>query len=529
MPTRDFKNPHDFTLEAFERTQKLLKKVAFRRTLPVVGLMILQGLIILIAFLFMGQKAPFLFAALTAFSVVIVIVVFNQDINPAFKLSWTLLISTLPVGGTFMYLYITNNPGTYHLRQHTARVIQETSGLLLPAPQLMEAIAQRAPDSWNIVNYLTTYGGGPAYVGCRVKYFPLGEDMFAELLIQLEKAEKFIFLEYFILAEGLMWQSVLEILERKAKEGVEVRVLYDGMGCLFKLPPKYFEELERRGIRAQVFNPLKPMLSTIANYRDHRKILVIDGKVAFTGGINLADEYINKISPHGHWKDTAVMIVGPAVDNLTLFFLQQWNVSTRTSEDYSRYLGLAHNDPTAPGFLIPYCDSPVDGERVGENVYIDILHRARKYVHIMTPYLIITNEMEQSLVLAAKSGVDVKLILPHVPDKQYAFALARTYYKKLLESGVKIYEYTPGFVHAKMFVSDDKTAVVSTINLDYRSLYHHFECGVYLHQTEAIDEIEADFQKTLAHCSAVTPETLKTYSKLQILAGRLLRIVSPIL
>ena len=529
MPEHDFKDPRELTREAMETTRKLLKKAAFRRTLPIVGFMLLQIGIILLAFRFLGQRAPLLLSLMSLGSWVVVIIIFNQDINPAFKLSWTLLISLLPVGGSFMYLFITNNPGTTNLRKHTARVIGETEGLLYPEPLLMDTIRTQAPDVWNITNYLTRYGGGPAYYGSHVEFYPFGEDFWPRLLEELEKAEHFIFLEYFILAEGLMWDSMLEVLERKAREGVEVRLLYDGMGCLLKLPNKYYEELRRRGIQAQVFNPLKPMLSTIANFRDHRKIAVVDGKVAFTGGINLADEYINEIAPYGRWKDTAARVTGPAVDSFTLFFLQQWNVAAGSSEEYALYLNRARPDPAAPGFLIPYCDSPVDAERVGENVYLDILHRARNYAHIMTPYLIITNEMEEALIQAAKSGVDVKLILPHIPDKWYAFALARSYYKSLLSAGVKIYEYTPGFVHAKIFVADDSSAVVSTINLDFRSLYHHFECGVYLHQTEAIAAIERDYQKTLEDCQPVTLESLRSVNKLQLLLGRLLRIISPIL
>ena len=305
-----------------------------------------------------------------------------------------------------------------------------------------------------------------------------------------------------------MWEKILEILERKVQAGVEVRVMYDGTCAMFDLPYRYPEELKAKGMQCKMFAPIRPILSTHYNNRDHRKILVIDGKVGFTGGVNIGDEYINRVEKHGHWKDTAVMLKGDAVQGLTMMFLQMWNVTEKEPE-YGKYLQKAEKGSQAKGFVLPYGDSPFDDEPVGETVYMDILNRAKKYVHIMTPYLIIDQSMITALTFAAKRGVDVKLILPHIPDKKFAFALAKSHYKELLKAGVRIYEYTPGFVHAKIFTSDDEKAVVGTINLDYRSLYLHFECAAFLYQVEEIAEIEKDFQRTLEKCQEVTLENRK--------------------
>ena len=326
-----------------------------------------------------------------------------------------------------------------------------------------------------------------------------------------------------------MWGRILEILARKVAEGVDVRVLYDGT-CEFSiLPHDYPKRLQALGIRCKVFAPISPFISTHYNYRDHRKILVIDGHTAFNGGVNLADEYINHTQRFGYWKDAAVMLQGEAVRSFTLMFLQMWSIDERQPE-FDRFLKApAQPAENARGFVLPYGDCPLDSEKVGEMVYIDILNRARRYVHIMTPYLILDGELETALKFAAERGVEVSLILPGIPDKAAPYALAKTHYASLLASGVKIYEYTPGFVHAKVFVSDDHEAVVGTINLDYRSLYHHFECATYLCGTSCIPDIEEDFQTTLAQCRTATMETLRKEKWTRKLAGFLLKAVAPLL
>ena len=312
-----------------------------------------------------------------------------------------------------------------------------------------------------------------------------------------------------------------------------MRVMYDGMCCMMLLPYHYPQVLEKKGIRCKMFSPIKPTLSTHQNNRDHRKICVIDGHTAFTGGINLADEYINAVERFGHWKDTAVMLQGEGVQSFTMMFLQMWNITERQKENYGKYIypgeELLNDAKPELGFVIPYGDSPLDGENVGERVYMDIINQARDYVHMMTPYLILDNEMVTALTFAAKRGVDTVLMMPHIPDKKYAYLLARSYYPELIEAGVKIYEYTPGFVHAKVFVSDDETAVVGTINLDFRSLYLHFECGVWIHKNPVVDAIEEDFLETLKKCRQVTLEDCRRYPFLPKFAGRMLRLIAPLM
>ena len=339
-------------------------------------------------------------------------------------------------------------------------------------------------------------------------------------------------MEYFIIDRGYMWDSILEVLRQKAAEGVEVRVMYDGMCCLMLLPYHYPQKLENMGIRCQMFSPIKPVLSTHQNYRDHRKVTVIDGHTAFTGGVNLADEYINRKERFGHWKDTAIMLEGDAVRSFTLMFLEMWNVAkSEKVEEFDPYLDVIYEREkhSGEGFVIPYGDSPIDGEHVGKMVYMDILNTSKRYVHIMTPYLILDNEMMTALKFAAKRGVEVIIIMPHVPDKWYAFVLAKTYYNELLDAGVQIYEYTPGFVHAKVFTSDDRKAVVGTINMDYRSLYLHFECAAFLYENSEIPAVENDFQETLKKCQKITQEDYKKQKSFDKIAGRILRVFAPLM
>jgi len=355
-----------------------------------------------------------------------------------------------------------------------------------------------------------------------------------------------------------MWNTILEILKEKAAQGVEVRMMYDGMCSLALLPYGYYKDLEKMGIQSIPFSQIRPVLSTYQNNRDHRKILIIDGKTVFTGGINLADEYINRIDRFGHWKDTAVMIQGEAVKSFTLLFLKMWHVAkgkdSIPQEEIRKYTvevwGNTQSDEMRAdmesmrntdmqnmqdkklhtgGYVIPYGDDPYGDERIGKQVYIDILNRARKYVHIMTPYLILDDEMITALRYCAKRGVETVIIMPHIPDKIYAYLLARTYYKQLLKYGVKIYEYTPGFVHAKVFVSDDIRGCVGTINLDFRSLYLHFECGAYMYSNDVLHDVEQDFKETLKQCQEITKESCDKYPKGKMLVGKMLRLIAPLM
>ena len=484
---------------------------------------------------YFNRVVPYFFGGHLLIGLVVSLWIINQPNNPTIKLSWVILLMFSPVIGGLLYLYVKTHPGQRILEKRLEHMYQQTKQYVSQNAEVREALEVHSKATARLSDYVRKFGNYQIYQNTDVTYFPLGEDKFAAMLTELEKAEKFIFLEYFIIEKSYMWDEILKILERKVSEGVEVRLMYDGTCAFHYLPYRYPEEMEEKGIQCKMFSPLRPFLSTHYNNRDHRKILVIDGKVGFTGGVNIGDEYINRRAPFGHWKDTALMLKGDAVEGLTQMFLQMWNVTERREEQYQKYLLPKQNDNTQNtqntqgGFVMPFADSPFDQEQVGETVYMDIINRAVDYVHIMTPYLILDNEMVTALTYAAKRGVDVKLILPHIPDKKMPFALARSHYPQLLKAGVKIYEYTPGFVHAKVFCSDANTAVVGTINLDYRSLYLHFECGAFLFDLPMIQEIEADFQTTLEKCEQITIKTYHMMPIFQKIMGKALRILAPLM
>ncbi|MBR1691283.1 MAG: cardiolipin synthase [Lachnospiraceae bacterium] len=478
----------------------------------------------------MGAYSKVGLAILQVFSVFTIIYILNSKENPAFKLAWIIPLCAVPVLGTLLFLFVQANPGSFRLKHKLKRRIDETEPYTHTQEPIRQAVKADEGDIDEICHYIEHFNHLPAYGNTKVTYFEVGEEKFKDLMVELEKAEHFIFLEYFIIAKGYMWEHVLDLLKRKAEEGVEVRVMYDGTCTLVNLPYDYAGKLAKYGIKAKAFSPIKPLLSTHQNNRDHRKIFVIDGKVAYTGGINLADEYINEIELHGHWKDAAVKLTGDAVRSFTLMFLQMWNISERGEETYACYLPeLPEQEPEKElGFVIPYNDGPTNMEDVAERVYLDILNQAKEYVHIMTPYLIPDNEMVVALCFAAQRGIDVKLMLPHIPDKRLIFYIARTYYIQLMQAGVKIYEYTPGFVHSKVFVSDNRKAVVGSINLDFRSLYEHFECAAYIYKNPVIYAIEKDYQRTLSKCQRITPESYKKISLITRGLGHIFRVFGPL-
>ena len=500
----------------------------FGRTAFVLVLLLIQ-FVMLIGLFARWQYATYAYGGSVLLSIGMALYLINHPLNSASRQTWLILVLLVPVVGTLLYFYVELDLGHRLVRARLEQLSRDSKQYIPVPEKLMKAVQSEDPELSGLASYVLNRGGYPIYKNTHVKYFPLGEDKFKAMLDELEQAEKFIFMEYFIIEEGFMWDSVLEVLERKVQQGVEVRVMYDGTNAIFKIPYRYPEKLRAKGIQCKMFSPIRPLFSTYHNNRDHRKILVIDGHTAFTGGVNLADEYINRKAVYGHWKDTAIMLKGQAVHSFTLMFLQMWGITERAIE-YDRYLNVTLPPlPTAEGYVLPYGDSPFDDERVGEAVYIDILNQAKRYVHIMTPYLIIDSEMMHALCFAAKRGVDVRLILPHIPDKKSAFALAYTHYRELLRAGVRIYEYTPGFVHAKVFVSDDLKAVVGTINLDYRSLCLHFECAALLYKTPAIAEIEQDFRSTLKNCQQVTLDSLKTEKRYRKIFGYLLKLFAPLM
>lgn len=510
--------------------KKGLFRIVFSRTGIIFLLILIQFGMFLTTTYYLEAYSRYIYWILRVISVVVLIYIINERGNPAFKMTWILFVITFPVVGTIFYMYTKVQPGTHMIKYRLASLKIETDPYMAQDPEVVDALWASKSANANLSYYLSQKLGFPTYRNTEVKYFPLGENKFRNMVVELRKAKKFIFMEYFIVEEGYMWDTILDILIDKVQEGVEVRFMYDGMCAISMLPYNYPERLRRYGIKCKMANAMKPFLSTTQNNRDHRKICVIDGKVGFTGGINIGDEYINRKERFGHWKDTAVMLRGDAVQSLTMIFLQLWSVGERTSTNYRKYLTHKREELRREwGYVIPYADSPFDDENVGEEVYFHILNHAKKYVHIMTPYLILDNEMITTLTRVAKSGIEVVIIMPHIPDKWYAFAVAKTYYKELIEGGVQIYEYVPGFVHAKVFVSDDDTATVGTINLDYRSLYLHFECGVFIYNNSEIDKIERDFQQTLAKCHKVTLIEVKNRSMFTKITGQLLRMIAPLM
>ena len=510
-----------------KKGRKSLLRLLFSRTGLVAMVLVLNVALLAAVVLRFREYLVQYVGVATVLSAALMLELIGSRTNASVKVTWLVLFALLPGLGLVLYVYTRSELGHRALRERVRHLMESTRGKL-PQTAAAERLQQEDGGAAGLSRYLWRCGF-PTYDGCDVTYFTSGEEKFAAMLEELERAQDFIFMEYFILEKGEMWDAVLEILQRKAAAGVDVRVMYDGTCEVALVPRGYTRQLEKMGIRAKAFAPLMPFLSTHYNYRDHRKILIVDGKVAFTGGINLADEYINAVDRFGHWKDTAVLVRGEAVRSLTRMFLQMWSVEGKTAE-FDRFLSVPVQRPeNARGYVIPYGDCPLDGDMIAERVYMDILNRAQKYVHIFTPYLILDGEMETALKFAAERGVDVALVLPGTPDKKIPYALAKTHYGPLLDAGVKIYEYVPGFIHAKSFVCDDVEAVVGTINLDYRSLYHHFECAVYLHGVGCIAQMEADFQTTLKKCRRVTRQTMKKEMWAQRLVGYVLKALAPLL
>lgn len=511
----------------FRTGKRGLFSIIFSRSIVILLALLLQIALLFVVFSPFFEYVSVLMGGVAVLTVVMLLYILNTRANPTVKLSWSIIIAALPLFGTILYFWLKFDIGTKVSQHLVQRSLDDSASCCPDRKAMLEQIRSQDRDLYNLAHYLYQNGRHAIYTNTQVRYFPLGEDKFREMLVQLEKAETFIFMEYFTIGPSTMWDTILEILARKAKDGVEVRVMYDGTSAITCLPYGYPKELEKLGIHCKMFSPLRPLISTHYNNRDHRKILVIDGKVAFTGGINIQDRYINQKQVFGHWKDTAVMLEGEAVQGFTLMFLQMWNAHEKEPV-YEPYLTPVEA-PTTAGYVIPYGDSPLDQENVGEMVYLNMLNQAKDYCWIMTPYLILDNEMVTALQFAAKRGVDVRLILPHIPDKKYAFYLAQSHYRELLEAGVRIYEYTPGFVHAKVFLTDDRDAVVGTINLDYRSLYLHFECAAYLYKVPALADIKTDFTKTMEASQEISLEDAKKLPLFTQIAGKLLKVVAPLM
>lgn len=510
---------------------KKLLNLLFSRMAIVGALILVQAAVLILLIWKLSSHFVYVYAGFMILSMIMVIWIVSKKDNPSVKLPWVIIIMLVPIFGGLFYVLFGNTRIPKRQRERMNDIIHKSKENCPDGTGVLEDLRKEDKHLAMQCQYLYMQSGMPPYKNTTAEYLELGEVKFERMKKELEKAKHFIFMEYFIIEEGKMWDPILDILERKVREGVEVRVMFDDVGCLQTLPYKYNETLESKGIKCVVFNPFRPFLSTGLHNRDHRKITVIDGFVGFTGGVNLADEYINERDKFGHWKDCAVVLKGDAVWNLTLLFLGIWNFYRPTDDNYDLFKPHTYHEEEfeSDGYIQPFGDTPMDREYLSESVYMNIINNATGYVYINTPYFIIDNEVATSLAMAGKRGVDVRIVTPHVADKWYVHMMTRSYYDQLIEAGVKIYEYTPGFVHSKTFVADDEIAVVGTINLDYRSLYHNYECGALLCKNKAVMELKEDFLKTLEVCGRVTLEECLSLSLGKRVIRGLLKIISPLM
>ena len=502
---------------------RFFNRVINRATVTV-ALVLLQIGWLLWAFFSLTAGKVWVNAGLNVLSLFITLYLVRKDENSDYKIIWLVLIGMMPLLGGALYLAFGNKAPAKRMRQRMQAVERQHTADLAQQPGQTDALD---PASRGLSRYVSEYGPYPAWKNSTAKYYPCGEAMYPDLLADLEKAERFIFLEFFIVRTGKMWKGVEDILVRKAAQGVDVRLIYDDFGSLLGLPSDFVVQMERAHIRCIPFNPVVPLVSLVMNHRDHRKIAVIDGNIAYTGGVNLADEYINAERRFGYWKDAAIRLEGAAVWNFTVMFLNSWNAFRPQETDYAPFAPTKLPE-TSDGIVQPYADSPLDEEPLAETVYLNILNQAQQYVYIYTPYLAVGEEMLDALKNAAKRGVDVRLVLPGIPDKKLVFRLSRSYYVPLLRAGVRIYEFAPGFLHSKCYVSDDHLAVVGSINMDYRSLFLHFECGALLYNNSQVIALRDDVLATLPRCREVSLSDCRT-SLIGTLLDSVLRLLSPLM
>ena len=525
-----------------EKARRGLARVIFSRGVLIALLVLFQMLLTVVVFQALPQYAGWIQIVFRLIGAVVVIEIVNADGTDAHKVTWMVFIMIFPIAGVAFYLYFKYDVGVRALGKRMDILRTETASMLRQSALVRRDLNEYHPELNGLSNYLGRRLGFPTYMGTTAKYYPCGEAFFEDVIPEIRKAEKFVFMEFFIVDYGRLWDRVLEVLLEKVAQGVEVRLMYDGMCSLNKLPISYWKKLNELGIKCKVFNQIRPVVSSVQNHRDHRKIVVIDGKAAYTGGINIADEYVNLRERFGKWKDAGIRLEGDAVRSFTVMFLQMWNVSEAQTEDMTPYLesGRLHRnrslngqadfaDGTTPSFVIPYGDSPYDNEDVGRNVYLYLLQRAQKYVHLMTPYLILDKGMRRVLAQTAKCGVEVRILMPHIPDKKYAYILGRSYYKELLSAGVQIYEYEEGFVHSKVWAIDDKYATVGSVNMDFRSLYWHFECGAIVCDEQLASSVEKDFAESFKKCRRISMVDAEKRKGSEKVLGAILRVVAPIL
>ena len=507
---------------------KKLIKILFSRLGITIILILVQLLLLFFSMVFFASKFVYFYLIMVVFSFGLIVAIINDDSNPTFKMAWIIPMLVFPIFGAPLYIVFGRKKVSKRIIKKLQESFETSKDIIADNTEIMNEIEETRPDIARQITYIKRTAASTIYKNTETKFLPTGEIFFENLLHELESAEKFIFLEYFIIDKGKMWDSVLEILKRKAMNGVDVRLIYDDLGTISLLEKTYPKKLESFGIKTAIFNPFRPSLDSFLNYRDHRKITVIDGNIGFAGGINLADEYINEIERHGHWKDSSVVIKGEGVSSLTAMFLQTWYfLNTDEKEDYVSYASTEkyEND----GYVIPFSDSPLSGHLTGELAYMNMINNARKYVYITTPYLILDNEMLTSLRLAADCGVDVRIITPHIPDKWYVHSVTRANYTPLLKCGIKIYEYTPGFIHAKTIVADDEIAIVGTTNFDFRSFYLHFENGILMYKSKCVNEVKTEFDNILKKCTEISIDDYEADSWFNKFKGKVLKMFSPMM
>lgn len=508
--------------------KKILKFLS-SRVVTVGALILVQAAFLLLGLTLLINYSIIYNIILQVLSIIVVIYILAKNDNPMYKTAWIIPILIFPIFGGLLYLLFGKRNVSKTIRKYMKQVYHKTEDLIKTQPtHVLEEIKEIDPSAYKQSKYIFDKALAPIYKNTYTKFLTPGEEKFESMIAELKKAEHYIFLEYFIIEKGIMWNTILEILLDKVKNGVSVKLMYDDLGSVSTLPSNFAKKMNELGIETRAFNPFKPSLDVFMNYRDHRKICVIDGNVGFTGGINLADEYINAYKKHGYWKDSSILIKGEAVWNLTILFLQLWDASSSQSK-----INYFDFKPTVTypndGYVQPFGDSPIDDDLVGETTYMNIINNAKKYVYISTPYLILDHEMITALTIAAQCGVDVRIVTPHIADKWFVHAVTRSTYEHLISRGVKIYEFTPGFIHAKTVVADDEYAIVGTTNFDFRSFYLHFECGVFLYQTQSVMEVKEDYYEILKVSHQITMEDCKNTNIFVRILRAILGIFSPLM
>ena len=474
-----------------------MKKI-IRRIVIIFPAILLQFGWIYILAQWLAPLAVFINFALSILSFLFVLYIITKQGEGSYKILWLLVILTFPIPGATLYLLFGNKRTTNPLHKKLSAVMTLQDRSEYPLTVCKELI-KSDPRMAQTFQYIQNVTGFPAHFNDTAQYYPLGDKIFPAMLEELEKAEQFIFVEYFIVEPGAMWDAMVEIMTRKAAQGIVVRVLYDDLGSIGTYADDDVWRLRKKGIQCIPFNPLVFVKGTL-NYRDHRKMLVIDNRIAFSGGINLADEYINRVEKYGHWKDIGFRLTGPAVQNYTKMFVEFWDAFATKSMEESLLIPSPPECRTDQGFVISYYDSPLRSQAVSNEVYIDLLSQAKQYAYFFTPYLMPGEALLNAFLRAARRGVDVRIIMPGIPDKKLIFRMSHSFYPVLLEAGVKIYEYASGFVHAKGCVIDDIVGTIGTVNLDYRSLFLHFENNSLFYGAPILDDIKVDFLETQARC-----------------------------